>query len=91
MDEGGSGVVCPRPCSIEAVSTERVTFPHGDITMVGHLFTPEKLKPGQRYPVIVVTHPFGAVKEQGGEPHFTESPRLESRTSVARLTSSVAT
>ena len=43
---------------------ERVTFPHGDITMVGDLFTPADSEPGSRYPAIVITHPFGAVKEQ---------------------------
>ena len=43
---------------------EKVTFPHGDITMAGGLFSPPDRQPGQKYPVIVVTHPFGAVKEQ---------------------------
>jgi fermentation-respiration switch protein FrsA (DUF1100 family) len=43
---------------------ERVTFPHRDITMVGDLFTPPDHRVGQKHPAIVVTHPFGAVKEQ---------------------------
>ena len=43
---------------------EKVTFPHGDITMAGGLFSPPDRQPGQKYPAIVVTHPFGAVKEQ---------------------------
>jgi uncharacterized protein len=43
---------------------ERVPFPHGDITMAGGLFTPPDTQPGRTYPAIVVTHPFGAVKEQ---------------------------
>jgi fermentation-respiration switch protein FrsA (DUF1100 family) len=45
---------------------ERVTFPNGEITVVGHLFTPEDYdaSAGATLPAIVVTHPFGAVKEQ---------------------------
>src|SRR6516164_8890450 len=43
---------------------EKVTFPHGAITMAGGLFSPPDRQPGQKYPGIVVTHPFGAVKEQ---------------------------
>jgi uncharacterized protein len=43
---------------------ERVTFPHGDVTMVGGLFAPPDRHSGQKLPAIVITHPFGAVKEQ---------------------------
>ncbi|MEU3619441.1 alpha/beta hydrolase [Streptomyces sp. NPDC006872] len=43
---------------------DRVTFPNRDNTVVGNLFTPSRLDAGKKYPAIVVTHPFGAVKEQ---------------------------
>ena len=43
---------------------ERVTFPNSGNTVVGNLFTPTGSDPSKKYPAIVVTHPFGAVKEQ---------------------------
>ena len=43
---------------------ERVTFQNKGNTVVGNLFKPEGFEQGMRYPAIVVTHPFGAVKEQ---------------------------
>ena len=43
---------------------ERVTFPNRGNTVVGNLFTPAGSDAGSKYPAIVVTHPFGAVKEQ---------------------------
>ena len=43
---------------------ERVTFPNRGNTVVGNLFTPPGPGAGSKYPAIVVTHPFGAVKEQ---------------------------
>ena len=42
---------------------ERVTFPNRGNTVVGNLFTPAGSGAGGKYPAIVVTHPFGAVKE----------------------------
>ena len=43
---------------------ERVTFQSKGNTVVGDLFKPAGIPPGTKYPAIVVTHPFGAVKEQ---------------------------
>jgi uncharacterized protein len=43
---------------------ERVTFQNKGNTVVGNLFKPDGVEQGTRYPAIVVTHPFGAVKEQ---------------------------
>jgi uncharacterized protein len=43
---------------------ERVTFPNRDITVVGNLFKPTDFDPNRKYAAIVITHPFGGVKEQ---------------------------
>jgi uncharacterized protein len=46
------------------MNIDRVTFPNAGIEVVGNLLTPADLDSNKRYPAIVVTHPFGAVKEQ---------------------------
>ena len=43
---------------------ERITFQNKGNTVVGNLFRPDGFEQGTQYPAIVVTHPFGAVKEQ---------------------------
>ncbi|WP_167449933.1 alpha/beta hydrolase [Streptomyces hyaluromycini] len=43
---------------------DRVTFQNKGNTVVGNLFRPDGFEQGTAYPAIVVTHPFGAVKEQ---------------------------
>ncbi|MFD4509098.1 alpha/beta hydrolase [Streptomyces sp. NPDC058457] len=43
---------------------ERVTFQNKGNTVVGNLFKPAGFAQGTKHPAIVVTHPFGAVKEQ---------------------------
>jgi fermentation-respiration switch protein FrsA (DUF1100 family) len=43
---------------------ERITFDNKGNTVVGNLFKPEGFEQGTTYPAIVITHPFGAVKEQ---------------------------
>ncbi|MFC1407022.1 MULTISPECIES: alpha/beta hydrolase [Streptacidiphilus] len=43
---------------------ERITFQNKGNTVVGDLFQPDGFEQGTRYPAIVITHPFGAVKEQ---------------------------
>ena len=43
---------------------ERVTFQNKGNTVVGNLFKPDGFQQGTKYQAIVVTHPFGAVKEQ---------------------------
>ncbi|MCZ0987812.1 alpha/beta hydrolase [Streptomyces diastatochromogenes] len=43
---------------------EQVTFQNKGNTVVGNLFKPAGFEQGTTYPAIVVTHPFGAVKEQ---------------------------
>lgn len=50
----------------KGVAIERVTYPARNIgtEIVGNLFKPAKFEAGRKYPAIVVTHPFGGVKEQ---------------------------
>ena len=43
---------------------ERVTSTHAGIEVVGNLHKPADYDPEKRYPAVVVTHPFGAVKGQ---------------------------
>ena len=43
---------------------ERVTFSNRGTQVVGNLFTPADANAETAAPAIVVTHPFGAVKEQ---------------------------
>lgn len=43
---------------------QKVSFPHYTVKMVGNLFLPANLDRNKKYPAIVVTHPFGGVKEQ---------------------------
>lgn len=43
---------------------ETITFPNGNITMSGNLFTSEGFDPAVKYPAIVTVHPGGGVKEQ---------------------------
>lgn len=48
------------------VTIERVTYPARNMgtTMVANLFKPVGFNPNRKYAAIVVTHPFGGVKEQ---------------------------
>lgn len=46
------------------VTVQKVSFPHQTVKMVGNLFVPANFDKSKRYPTIVVTHPFGGVKEQ---------------------------
>ncbi len=50
----------------EGVTIERVTFPARNMgtTIVANLFKPAGFDAGRKYPAVVVTHPFGGVKEQ---------------------------
>ena len=48
----------------EEIVMEHVTFQNKGNTVVGNLFKPEGFEQGIKYPAVVVTHPFGAVKEQ---------------------------
>lgn len=49
----------------ERLTTELVSFDNQyQMKIVGNLFLPKDLKPGLRYPAIIVGHPMGAVKEQ---------------------------
>ncbi|WP_327145994.1 alpha/beta hydrolase [Nocardia sp. NBC_01327] len=41
-----------------------VKFPSSGLTLAGNLYTPADYTDGQRRPAIVVSHPFGGVKEQ---------------------------
>lgn len=49
----------------DRLTTEKVSFNNQyRMKVAGNLFIPKGLKPGVRYPAIVVGHPMGAVKEQ---------------------------
>lgn len=49
----------------DRLTTEKVSFNNQyRMKIVGNLFLPKDLKPGVRYPAIIVGHPMGAVKEQ---------------------------
>lgn len=49
----------------DRLTTEKVSFNNQyQMKIVGNLFLPKDLKPGARYPAIIVGHPMGAVKEQ---------------------------
>jgi fermentation-respiration switch protein FrsA (DUF1100 family) len=70
---GGSGLVMPRSASAQqgtsfsigqGVNMQRVSFPNKNITVVGNLFKPVGFDASKKYTAIVVTHPFGGVKEQ---------------------------
>ena len=54
------------PNQVTAVTIERVTYPARNIgtTIVANLFKPAGFQASRRYAAIVVTHPFGGVKEQ---------------------------
>ena len=48
-----------------SVKEQQVSFPNQyKMKVAGTLFIPNSLKPGDRYPAIIVGHPMGAVKEQ---------------------------
>ena len=50
----------------KSVTIERVTYPARNMgtTIVANLFKPAKFDDRRKYPAVVVTHPFGGVKEQ---------------------------
>jgi hypothetical protein len=41
-----------------------VTFKSNGLNVAGHLYTPDDFKAGEKRPAIVISHPFGGVKEQ---------------------------
>lgn len=45
-------------------SVQKVSYPNRAVTMAGNLYLPANLDKRKKYPAIVVTHPFGGVKEQ---------------------------
>ncbi|MDL5206611.1 alpha/beta hydrolase [Streptomyces sp. ALI-76-A] len=46
------------------VTRKQVTFKNGELDMAGVQFAPAKMKPGRKYPAILVVHPAGGIKEQ---------------------------
>lgn len=49
-----------------SVKAEKVSFQNQYRMKIGaNLFLPSSMKPGEKYPAIIVGHPMGAVKEQG--------------------------
>lgn len=49
---------------INTVGSQKVSFQNGTIKMVANLYLPDNYDPSQKYPAIVVSHPWGGVKEQ---------------------------
>ncbi len=41
-----------------------VSFKSNGLNVAGHLYLPDDYKKGEKRPAIVVSHPFGGVKEQ---------------------------
>jgi hypothetical protein len=41
-----------------------VTFKSNGLNIAGHLYTPDDIKAGEKRPAIIISHPFGGVKEQ---------------------------
>ena len=48
----------------EKTRVQRVSFPNGNITVVGNLFTPAGFDANRKYAAIIMVHPHGGVKEQ---------------------------
>ncbi|WP_252375619.1 alpha/beta hydrolase, partial [Escherichia coli] len=46
------------------MGSQKVTFKNGSITMAGNLYFPPDYDSARKYPAIVVSHPWGGVKEQ---------------------------
>ncbi|HHT0498869.1 TPA: alpha/beta hydrolase [Raoultella planticola] len=49
---------------INTVGSQKVWFQNGAIKMAANLYLPENYDRSQKYPAIVVSHPWGGVKEQ---------------------------
>ncbi|AYM91024.1 alpha/beta hydrolase [Serratia sp. 3ACOL1] len=49
---------------INVVGSEKIIFQNGEIKMVGNLYLPTNYDQSKKYPAIVVSHPWGGVKEQ---------------------------
>lgn len=56
-----------------SVKIEKVSFPNQyKMQVAGNLFLPKDMKEGETYPVIIVGHPMGAVKEQSANLYATK-------------------
>ncbi len=49
---------------VNVLGSQKVTFKNGSITMAGNLYFPPDYDSARKYPAIVVSHPWGGVKEQ---------------------------
>jgi len=49
---------------INVVGSQKVSFRSGNIALAGNLYLPVDYHPGRKYPAIVISHPWGGVKEQ---------------------------
>jgi len=57
----------------DLVSVEKVSFSNQyKMKVAGNLFLPKNMKEGDKYPVIIVGHPMGAVKEQSANLYATK-------------------
>jgi fermentation-respiration switch protein FrsA (DUF1100 family) len=48
----------------EEAMRSNVSFNSNGLKLAGHLYLPDDYKKGEKRPAIVVSHPFGGVKEQ---------------------------
>jgi fermentation-respiration switch protein FrsA (DUF1100 family) len=48
----------------EKMGVQKVSFPNGNLTVVGNLFSPASFDKNRKYAAIVMVHPHGGVKEQ---------------------------
>jgi len=46
------------------MSVQKVSFPNGNITVVGNLYSPASFDKNRKYTALVMVHPHGGVKEQ---------------------------
>ncbi|HBK4718656.1 TPA: alpha/beta hydrolase, partial [Enterobacter hormaechei subsp. hoffmannii] len=49
---------------VNVSGSQKVTFKNGSLTMAGNLYLPPDYDSARKYPAIVVSHPWGGVKEQ---------------------------
>lgn len=49
---------------INAMNSQKVSFQNGTIKMAANLYLPPNFDSAKKYPAIVVSHPWGGVKEQ---------------------------
>ncbi|MFZ5966744.1 MAG: alpha/beta hydrolase [Bacillota bacterium] len=49
-----------------------VSFSNNEITLTWHLYLPDNIDENKKYPAVVISHPFGGVKEQTADLYALE-------------------